>query len=100
MSELTTHLRRMLSQAQVFASEAPHEALARTKRLVAEANRALEHVGDSERDEVLSILALAKKRIARYEKRLEEFQAQNAQRAALFAANERKRLEQPIPPKV
>jgi hypothetical protein len=100
MSELTSDLRRMLSQAQMFASHAPMEALARAKLLAHEAHAALSSVSEVEREEVLSILQLARKRVARYEQKVAAFQQGNATRAALFLHNERERLQQSIPPKV
>ena len=84
MSELTSRLRRMLAQAEGFTTDAPMEALARAKLLVHEAHAALSLASDAERDEVLSILSMAKKRIVKYEQKLETFQGANHQRAALF----------------
>jgi hypothetical protein len=100
MSELTDRLKRMLSQAQMFAIDAPMEALARAKLLVSQANAALSVVSDVERDDVLSILQLARKRVARYEARVSSFQHDNRERAALFTRHEFERLQQPIPTKV
>ena len=100
MSELTDRLRRMLAQAQVFVGDAPMEAVARAKLLVREANAALSVAGDVERDEVHAILQLARKLVAKYEARLEAFQSENAQRAALIHQHEMERLTQPIPAKV
>ncbi len=91
MSELTSRLRRMLSQAQGFAEDAPMEALARAKLLVHEAHASLVLAGEDERDEVLSILQLARKRVARYEGKVQAFQKANAERAALFQRNETQR---------
>jgi hypothetical protein len=100
MSELTSRLRRMLAQAEGFTTDAPMEALARAKLLAHEAHAALSLAGDAERDEVLSILSMAKKRIAKYEQKVETFQGANHRRAAQFDTNEQQRLQQPIPLKV
>jgi hypothetical protein len=91
MSELTSRLRRMLSQAQGFAEDAPMEALARTKLLVHEAHASVALAGEHEREEVLGILQLARKRVARYEAKVQAFQKANAERAALFQRNEEQR---------
>ena len=91
MSELTSRLRRMLSQTQGFAEDAPMEALARAKLLVHEAHAAVALAGEGERDEVLGILQLARKRVGRYETKVEAFQKANAERAALFQRNETER---------
>lgn len=100
MSELTSHFRRMLSQTQMFAKDAPYEALSRTKLLVKQASDALAHASVVERDEILAILVLARKRIARYEAALASFQHGNQDRAALFHKHEVERLQQAIPSKV
>jgi hypothetical protein len=99
MSELISHLRRMLSQAQMFANDAPMEAVARAKLLVHEAHEGLAHVSEVERDEVLAILQLARKRVARYEQKLAAFQGTVEERAALFLKHEHERLQQSIPSK-
>lgn len=97
MTELTSRLRRMLSQAQGFAEDAPMEALARAKLLVHEAHAAAALAGEGEREEVLGILQLARKRVARYEAKVEAFQKANVERAALFQSNEQQRYAAPVP---
>ena len=100
MSELTDRLRRMLAQAQVFAGDAPMEALARARLLVRESNDALSVAGDVERDDVQAILLLARKLVAKYETSVAAFQTENARRATLLYENEMERLVRPIPAKV
>ena len=97
MSELTDRLKRMLSQAQVFATDAPMEAVARAKLLAHDAHAALSAVSDGERDEVLSLLQLARKRVTKYEAAVAAFQAANKERQDLLYRNEMHRLTQPIP---
>jgi hypothetical protein len=96
MSELTSRLRRMLSQAQGFAEDAPMEALARAKLLVHEAHAAAALAAEDERDEVLGLLQLARKRVARYEAKVEAFQKANTERAELFSSNEKQRYVTPV----
>ena len=100
MSELTDRLRRMQAQAQMFAGDAPMEALSRAKLLTREANAALSVVSDVERDEVHALLSLARKLVTKYEARVEAFQAENKRRADLLHNNEMQRLVSPIPAKV
>jgi hypothetical protein len=81
----------MLAQTQGFAEDAPMEALARAKLLVHEAHASVALAGEDEREEVLSILQLARKRVARYEGKVQAFQKANAERAALFQHHEEAR---------
>jgi hypothetical protein len=96
MSELTSRLRRMLSQTQAFAEDAPMEALARAKLLVHEAHASVALASENERDEVLGILQLARKRVSRYEAKVAAFQQANAERAALFQRNEQQRYAEAV----
>jgi hypothetical protein len=97
MSELTSRLKRMLSQAQGFVEDAPMEAFARAKLLVHEAHASLVLASEDEREEVLGILQLARKRVARYESKVQAFQKANVERAALFQHHEQQRYAAACP---
>lgn len=100
MSALIDNLRRMLAQAQGFARDAPLEALARAGRAVSEGNKALGTTSGEEREELESLLELAKSRVVKYEARLAEWRAEVVSRAAVYLTHERERLERPLAPKL
>jgi hypothetical protein len=97
MSEVTQKLKYMLVQAQMFAADAPLEALARAELAVREAKAAL-HAGHGiDRDQLTSLLAIAQSRVELYGARLSKWTAGVQERADLFEENEMQRLEQPLP---
>ncbi len=101
MSEVTSNLKRMLAQSQGFSGEAPLEAQARAELAVREVDAALRGVSDAaEREQLLGLRAIAVSRVERYTALNEAWNAQNSERADLFAANEQIRLDNPIHSKI
>ena len=70
MSELTDSVRKMLSQAQVFARDTPFEAVARARQAVQAVEAALADGAAADRPELEALRALTVARVARYEERL------------------------------
>jgi hypothetical protein len=99
MSELTNGLRRMLSQAQGFAKDAPLEALSRAQVALSTARGALAGAGDGEQHELQILCELAEARVERYQGLLAAWSAGVRERAELYNRHERERLQQPIPEK-
>lgn len=103
MSELTDTVRKMLSQAQVFARDTPFEAVSRARQAIAEVDAALAELGNGDVEQRASSLALRKLaagRAAKYEARLEEWLAAAEERSRRYTANEQERLAQPMRTKV
>jgi hypothetical protein len=89
MSELTDSVRKMLSQAQVFARDTPFEAVARARQAVQAIDAAIASAAPTERPELDALRELTVARVARYEERLEAWI--QASRAREQAYNERER---------
>jgi len=100
MSELTNQVRRMLNQAQKFATDAPLEAVSRARLALSTAQSALAKAGGEESRELRTLVELAQARIERYELSLASWSSQVRAREAEYNQNERERLQQPLPPKV
>lgn len=100
MSELTNQLRRMLSQAQKFVTDAPLEAVSRAQLALRTARAGLAKASAEERAELDTLIELAETRIERYSQALSQWSGGVRARADLYNANERKRLAEPLPPKV
>jgi hypothetical protein len=100
MSEAIEKLRRMLAQAQKFAIETPMEAVARIKLVQSEASALLSTARGDEREDLESILAMAKARRENYERELKAWDSEVRQRADQFVANEQARLGHPLPRKI
>jgi hypothetical protein len=100
MSELTKTVRRMVSQAHGFVTDAPLEAVSRAKQAMVAARAGLETATGEERDELTQLHELAETRLPRYEQALAAWAGTVRERAALFHKNEVERLQQPLPPKV
>lgn len=102
MSELTERVRKMLSQAQVFARDTPFEAVSRARQATSVIDQALAATTTSAEDRAVltSLRSLAVSRGEKYEARLQEWLAESEARANLFTENERERLAQPIRAKV
>ena len=100
MSELTNRVRRMLSQAQTFAKDAPLEALSRAQLALRTASAALPQASEEERPELQTLCELAETRSERYRAGLDSWSAQVRARNELFNQNERDRLQQPLPKKI
>lgn len=89
MSELTDSVRKMLSQAQVFARDTPFEAVARARQAVKTVEAAIATCTPAERADLEALRALTAARVARYEERLEAWI--QASRLREQAYNERER---------
>lgn len=100
MSELTIRVRRMLSQAQTFAKDAPLEALSRAQLALRTASAALAQASEEERPELQTLCELAETRSERYQAVLASWSTQVRERSELYNENERQRLQQPLPQKV
>jgi hypothetical protein len=97
MSEVTQKLQRMLAQAQGFSQDTPREAVARAELAVQEADSALTTAQGTEREQLLTLRAMAAARVENYGAQLANWTRGVQQRADLFESNEQDRLKQPIP---
>jgi hypothetical protein len=100
MSELTNRVRRMLSQAQTFAKDAPLEALSRAQLALRTASASLAQASEDERLELQTLCELAETRSERYQVVLASWSAGVRERSELYNQHERQRLQQPLPQKV
>jgi F0F1-type ATP synthase membrane subunit b/b' len=100
MSELTNQVRRMLSQAQKFVTDAPLEAVSRAQLALRTARAALATAAAEERAELETLIELAETRIERDGQALSRWSGTVRARADLYNHNERKKLAEPLPPKV
>ncbi|HEX6243530.1 MAG TPA: hypothetical protein VFZ61_21605 [Polyangiales bacterium] len=100
MSDVISQVRRMLSQAQKFVSDAPLEAVSRAQLARRTAQAALASASPAERAELETLIELAETRGERYAAALETWSGTVRARADEYNENERKRLAQPLPPKV
>lgn len=100
MSELTNRVRRMLSQAHGFTTDAPLEAISRTKQAMVAIRAGLESAAGEERDQLAQLLELAESRLPRYEQAFASWSSTVRERADLFQKNEVERLQRPLPAKV
>jgi hypothetical protein len=96
MSELTDRVRRMLTQAQVFARDTPFEAVSRARQALQEIDAALASASPAERTALDNLRKLAASRHEKYEEQLAAWQQKNAEREALFATHERNRIGLPL----
>jgi hypothetical protein len=96
MSELTDRVRRMLSQAQVFARDTPFEAVSRARQAIEEIDAALRTAGPEDRTALEGLRKLAESRLEKYHQVLAAWQGQNSEREALFKAHERNRISLPL----
>jgi ElaB/YqjD/DUF883 family membrane-anchored ribosome-binding protein len=100
MSELTNQVRRMLTQAQKFVTDAPLEAVSRAQLALSTARGGLAAASTDERTQLQTLIELAETRIERYGQALAHWSGTVRARSEEFIDNERKRLQQPLPPKV
>ena len=89
MSELTDSVRKMLSQAQVFARDTPFEAVARVRQAVQAVDAALAHCAPAERPELEGLREVILARLARYEERLSAWIAAARMREDAYITRER-----------
>jgi phage shock protein A len=100
MSELTNQVRRMLSQAHKFVTDAPLEAVSRAELALVTARAGLARASAEERAELETQIELAETRLERYRQALSQWSGGVRARADLYTDNERKRLAEPLPTKV
>lgn len=100
MSELTNQVRRMLNQAQKFATDAPLEAVSRASLALRTAQAGLAKASGEESQELRTLMELATGRIERYELALASWSSEVRAREQQYNQNERARLARPLPPKV
>jgi phage shock protein A len=100
MSELTNQVRRMLTQAHKFVTDAPLEAVSRAQLALRTARAGLAAAGTEERAQLETLIELAETRLGRYATALSNWSGSVRARADEYTDNERKRLQQPLPPKV
>ena len=100
MSDVIHQVRRMLSQAHKFVSDAPLEAVSRAQLALYTARAALASASPAEQAELQTLIELAETRGERYAAALEQWSGSVRARSEEFTENERKRLQQPLPPKV
>lgn len=100
MSELTDQVRRMLTQAQKFVTDAPLEAVSRAQLALKTARAGLAQANVEERVQLDTLIELAETRIERYGQALASWSGGVRARADEYNENERKRLQLPLPPKV
>ena len=100
MSDVINQVRRMLSQAHKFVSDAPLEAVSRAQLALRTARAALASASPAEQAELETLIELAETRGERYAAALEQWSGSVRARADEYNENERKRLQQPLPPKV
>jgi hypothetical protein len=100
MSDVINQVRKMLSQAHKFVSDAPLEAVSRAQLALRTARAALGSAGPAERAELETLIELAETRAERYAAALAHWSSTVRARADAFVENERTRLTLPLPPKV
>jgi hypothetical protein len=96
MSELTETVRKMLSQAQVFARDTPFEAVSRVRQALHLIDATLAEAAPAERAALESLRKTTASRLEKYEIALADWREKAAARADLYTQNERHRLLQPL----
>ena len=97
MSELTDRVRKMLSQAQVFARDTPFEAVARARQAMQVVESALATASTpDEREALENLRTLAAKRVERYQAVLDSWMDASRERAEAFNQRERDVIGQPL----
>lgn len=96
MSELTDRVRKMLSQAQVFARDTPFEGVARSRQALLVVEEALAGCKAEERMQLEGLRTLAMGRVAKYEAALQDWLQKAEQRGERFGETERYVLQQPL----
>lgn len=102
MSELTDTVRKMLSQAQVFVTDTPFEAVSRARQALSLIDTALNEptLAEADRGALVGLRNLASSRVEKYEARLASWLAESEARAERYTAHERLVLAQPMRAKV
>ncbi|MDB4990659.1 MAG: hypothetical protein JWN04_5837 [Myxococcaceae bacterium] len=96
MSELTDTVRKMLSQAQVFARDTPFEAGARARQATQLVDRALEAAASDERPALEALRKITLSRAEKYQSVLDTWNQKIRTRASEYNDTERARIGQPL----
>ena len=96
MSELTDSVRKMLSQAQVFARDTPFEAVSRARQAVQMVDAAIAACSTTERADLEALRKATASRAARYEERLAQWIATARDRGEAYVDRERDLLQRAI----
>lgn len=96
MSELTDTVRRMLSQAQVFARDTPFEAVSRARQAMQLVDTALAAASLDERPALEALRKIASSRAAKYKATLDGWNDKIKDRADVYNQTERDRIGQPL----
>lgn len=96
MSELTDSVRKMLSQAQVFARDTPFEAVSRARQALQMVDAAIARCAPAERADLEALRTATASRAARYEGRLDQWIAEARDRGEAYNDRERGLLQQAI----
>lgn len=96
MSELTDTLRKMLSQAQIFARDTPFEAVSRVKQAVRLVDDALATVPPEQRPALEALRKITVSRLEKYETTLASWTEKNQTRADLYTQHERSKVLLPL----
>lgn len=96
MSELTDTVRRMLSQAQVFARDTPFEAVSRARQATQLIDHALASASTDERPALEALRKITTSRAEKYSAVLEGWTAKINARAVDYNQTERDRIGQPL----
>jgi len=96
MSELTETVRKMLSQAQVFARDTPFEAVSRARQAVQLIDAALAEAAPVERPALESLRKVTASRLEKYDATLASWRDTVSGRADLYTQHERARILQPL----
>ena len=96
MSELTDTVRRMLSQAQVFARDTPFEAVSRARQAVQLVDAALAEAGAEERPALEALRKITLSRADKYKAALDSWTGRIQDRADVYNQTERNRIGQPL----
>lgn len=96
MSELTESVRRMLSQAQVFARDTPFEAVTRARQTMQAIEQALGQCAPEERDTLKGLRKVATSRLAKYEDALAKWLAEAETRNEVYVQREREVIGLPL----
>lgn len=100
MSELTERVRKMLSQAQVFARDTPFEAVSRARQTLQAVDDALAACAPDERPALENLRQLASTRLAKYEQRLEAWLDESRARGDKWEQSEQAMIGLPLRAKV
>jgi hypothetical protein len=96
MSELTDSVRKMLSQAQVFARDTPFEAVSRMRQAVKMVDEALATAAPEKRPELEALRKITLSRLGKFEDTLASWTEKVKGRAELYNQHERDRIQLPL----